>query len=154
MKNKHRTLNGGQKKTLLGGPKEKEARKVFRKAMKASRNVVFALTNQKRVHERISTRTKAEARKKKERVRKVLILNLDIQPRKHKVKKDMVMPGNRTIGLPAIFLTIPQPQLLGGLARELILHGWPVNLTDHPTHVVLDLACTRSIGSRASNRKI
>ena len=32
MKNKHRTLNGGQKKTLLGGPKETEARKVFRKA--------------------------------------------------------------------------------------------------------------------------
>ena len=26
----------------------------------------------------------------------------------------------------------------------------PLNFTDHPTHVVLDLGCTRSIGSRAA----
>ena len=45
VKNKHRTLNGGQKKIVLGGPKEREARKVFPKVMKAFRNVVFALTN-------------------------------------------------------------------------------------------------------------
>ena len=31
---------------------------------------------------------------------------------------------NQTIGLPAIGLTIPQLQQLGGLARELLLHGW------------------------------
>ena len=31
VKNKHRTLNGGQKRISLGGAKEKEARKVFRK---------------------------------------------------------------------------------------------------------------------------
>ena len=47
VKNKHRTLNGGQKKIVLGGPKEREARKVFRKVMKAFRKVVFALTNLK-----------------------------------------------------------------------------------------------------------
>ena len=35
VKNKHRTLNGGQKRTLLGGPKEKEARQVCREVMKA-----------------------------------------------------------------------------------------------------------------------
>ena len=39
------------------------------------------------------------------------------------MKKDMAMPGNQTTGLPAFGLTSPQPQLLGGLARELILHG-------------------------------
>ena len=72
----------------------------------------------------ISPRTKAEARTKKGRVRKVLFLNLDSQLRKHPVKKDMAMPGNGTIGLLAIGLTIPQRQLLAGLARELILHGW------------------------------
>ena len=94
VKNKHRTLNGGQKKIVLGGPKEREARKVF------------ALTNLKRVQTMISTCTKAEARTKKLRLRKVLILNLDIQPRKHPVKKDVAMPGNRTIVLPAIGLTI------------------------------------------------
>ena len=51
----------------------------------------------------------------------MLILNLNFQPLKHPVKKDTAMPGSRTIGLPAIGLTSPQPHLLGGLARELIL---------------------------------
>ena len=41
VKNKHRTLDGGQKKIVLGGPKEREARKVFRKVMKAFRKVGF-----------------------------------------------------------------------------------------------------------------
>ena len=31
VKNKHRILNGGQKRTLLGGPEEREARKAFQK---------------------------------------------------------------------------------------------------------------------------
>ena len=53
--NQHRTLNGGQKKIVLSGPKEREARKVFRKEMKAFGTVVFALTNQKRVQAMIST---------------------------------------------------------------------------------------------------
>ena len=101
VKNKHRNLNGGQKKIVLCGPKEREARKVFRKVMKAFKKVVFAFTNQKRVQAMISSRTKAEARTKKERARKVLILNLDFQPRKHPVKKDTAMPGNQTIGIPA-----------------------------------------------------
>ena len=81
--------------------------------------MVLALKYHKRVQARISTRTKAEARTEKERVRKVLILNLDFQLWKHPVNKDMAIPGNRTIGLPAIGLTIPQPQLLG--AAELCL---------------------------------
>ena len=89
VKSKHRTWNGGQKKIVLGGPKENEARKAFRKVMKAFRKVVFALTNQKRVQTMICTRTKAKERTKKARARKVLILNLDVQPRKHPVKKDL-----------------------------------------------------------------
>ena len=65
----------------------------------------------------ISTRTKAEARTKKERARKVLILNLDCQRRKHPVKKDMAILGNQAIGIPAL-LTIPLVQLL---------HGWHIS---------------------------
>ena len=101
VKIKHRTRSGGQKKIVLGGSKENEARKASRKVMEAFRKVVFALTNQKRVQAMISTRTKAEARTKKERARKVLICNLDFQPRKHPAKKDMAIPGNQTIGIPA-----------------------------------------------------
>ena len=36
VKNKHSTLNGGHKKIGLGSPKEKEARKIFRKVKKPS----------------------------------------------------------------------------------------------------------------------
>ena len=84
MKNKHKTLNDGQK-IVLGGPEERETRKAFRKVTKAFGKVVFVLNHKKRVQAMLSTRTKAEAKTKKERVRKVLILNLDFQPRKHPV---------------------------------------------------------------------
>ena len=41
MKNKHRTLYGGQKKIVLGGPTLREATKVSRKVMEALRKVGF-----------------------------------------------------------------------------------------------------------------
>ena len=109
VKSKHRNQNCGLKKIVLGGPKENEARKAFRNEMKAFGRVEFALTHQKRVQEVNSTRTKAEARIKKERVRKLLILNLDFQP-----KRGMAMLGNQTMGLAALGLAIPQLQLLDG----------------------------------------
>ena len=56
--------------------------------------------------------------------RKELIFNPDFQPLKHPMKKDMAMPGNRTTGLPAIGLTSPGLQLLGGFTRKVTLHGW------------------------------
>ena len=43
--NKHKILYGGQKRILLGGPKERKARKACQKAMMAFRSV-FALTSQ------------------------------------------------------------------------------------------------------------
>ena len=124
--NKHNILNGGQKRTLLGGPKERKARKSCQKALMAFRRVVFALTRQIKAQARIIPRTKARERTENEKARKELILNPDFQPLKHAVKKDMAMPGNRT--------TVTTP----------------LNLANHPKHVVLDLGCTRSIGLRAA----
>ena len=115
-KNKHKILHGGQKRTLLGGPEERKARKACHKAMMAFRRVVFALTSQ--------IKAKAKERTKKEKAREVLVLNPDFQPLKHPMKKDMAMPGYRTTRLPAIVLTSPGLQLLGGFARKLALHGW------------------------------
>ena len=51
--------------------------------------------------------------------------------KKHPTKKFMAMPGNQTIGLP-----------ITGLLT--------LNLASHPTHVVLDIGCTWSIGSKAA----
>ena len=66
VKNKDRTQNGGQKKIVLGGPKEREARKVFfRRVMKAFRKVVFALANQKRVQGMISNPHKGRGKDQK-----------------------------------------------------------------------------------------
>ena len=83
VKSKHRTRNGSQKKIVLGGPKEIEAREAFRKVMKAFREVGFRAYQPKKGASNVSTRTKAEARTNKERARKVLILNMDFQLRKH-----------------------------------------------------------------------
>ena len=63
--NKHKILNGGQKRTLLGGPKERKARKACQKAMMAFRMVVFALTSQTKAQARTIPRTKARERTKK-----------------------------------------------------------------------------------------
>ena len=52
---------------MLGGPKEKEVRKVFRKVMKAFSKVVFTLTHQNRVKAMNFTCTEATARIRKER---------------------------------------------------------------------------------------
>ena len=101
VKIKHRTRSGGQKKIVLGGSKENEARKGFSKGNGGFQEGGFRTYQPERVQAMISTRTKAEARTKKERARKVLICNLDFQPRKHPVKKDMAIPGNQTIGIPA-----------------------------------------------------
>ena len=47
-----------------------------------------------------TTRTKEEAKIRKEKARKVLVLNQDFQNQKHTVKKDLVISGNLTIGIP------------------------------------------------------
>ena len=51
--------------------------------------------------------TKAEARTKKEKAKKALILNVVCQPLKHPARKDLAMPGIQTTGLPAIGLISP-----------------------------------------------
>ena len=69
------------------------------------------------------------------------------------MKKDMAGPGNQTIGLPVIGLMIPGLQMLGGSekkAHAAWMVATPLNLANHPTHVVLDIGCTRSIGSRTA----
>ena len=62
MKNKRMNQNCGQKKLVLGGPKENEARKALRRAIKAFGRVDFALAHLKRVQAVIFFQTKARAR--------------------------------------------------------------------------------------------
>ena len=87
--------------------KGKRARKAGQKATKAFTRVAFALTSQIKLQARTTPRTKTKERTRKARARKEFSLNLDFQPLKHSMKKDMAMLGNLTTGLPAIGLTIP-----------------------------------------------
>ena len=125
VKNKHRILKGSQKKIVLNGPKEQEARRIRRKVKIVPLKVVVALTSQKRVQAMISIRTQTEARTEKERAKKVLIHNLVFQPLKHPVTKEIASPGNQMIGIPDS-LTILVP-LLHGMALD-ILHSWHQSL--------------------------
>ena len=98
-------------------------------------------------------RTKARESIKKEKARKKLVPNLDFQLLKYLKKKDIAMPGNLTTGLPVSGLMILGLQVLGGKARKAPTASMAVpslNLAYHPTHVVLDVGCTRSIESRAA----
>ena len=64
-KNNHKILNCGQKRTLLGGPKERRARKAGQKATKAFTKVAFALTSQVKLQARTTPRTKTKDQKGK-----------------------------------------------------------------------------------------
>ena len=91
----------------------------------------LCLVHRKEVQERLSERWISHLRARKRRrqgfrpaskqrttkrtARKALILNLDFQPLKHPMQKDMATHGNRTTSLPAIALTSPGLQLLGDL---------------------------------------
>ena len=81
---------------LLVHRKERKARKAFHKAMKASRKVVSALSSQKKGAGNDFVQHKGRGEDQKKRARKARILNLDCQPPKHPVKKDMAMPGHQT----------------------------------------------------------
>ena len=115
--NRYKITNGGQKRFLFGGPNERTARKPCQKAMMVFRRVVFALTSPTQVQARTFSKTKAEERIKKEKAKKEPFFNPDFQPLKNPMKKDMAMPGNRTIGLPVFGLTIPGLQMLDGSAQ-------------------------------------
>ena len=122
MRNKHRILNGSQKKIVLGGSKEEEARSVHRKVKKnASLKVGFRTYQSEKSAGSDYHPHKAEARTEKERAKKVLILNLAFQPRNHPLKKEIASPRNQTIGIPALLTNLVL--LRNGEAREM-LRGW------------------------------
>ena len=86
------------------------------------------------------------------------ILNEGFQHQKHLVKKDVVIPGSVTIGIFNFTDASSIATTKGTTAWHCVKHtAWmasvPLNLANHPTHVVLDLGCTRSIGSRAAIRR-
>ena len=68
----------------------------------------------------------------------------------------MAILGNLMSGIQTIDIAIALTIIGQHFQRLDILHGWHPflrNLINHPTHVVVDLGCTLSIGSRAAIRR-
>ena len=125
--------------------------------MMASARVVFAPTSPKKEQARIIPRTKARERAKKEKARKELFLNPDSQPQQHSMKKDLARPGKSDDWSASHWTYDPWTPDAGWLctmAHTAWMVASPLNLASHPTHVVLDLGCTQSTGSRAAIERI
>ena len=127
MTNKHRTLNGGQKKIVRRGQQEM-GKKGFSKGHEGFQKGGFRTYQPEKGAGNDFNPHKGRRKDQKGKGKEGTHPQSVLSARKHPVKKDMAMSGNQTVGLPAIGLTIPQLQLLGGLARELILHGWHQSL--------------------------
>ena len=146
--NKRKILNVGKKRTQFGGPKERKARKACQKAVMVFRSVVFALTSLTKVQSRTFTKTKAEERIKQEKAKK--------EP----------MSASETLSEAGYDRACESDDWSSSHWTD---HSWTpdagwfctkthtawmsatlLNLVNHPTHVILDLGCTRSIGSRAA----
>ena len=132
---------------MLGGTKDAKARKDCQKAMMAFRRVVFTLTSKIKSAVKDYHQNKSKG---KEKARKKLTLNPDFQPLKHLKKTDIAMPGNLMIGLPVSGLIILGMKLQDGTSHTAWMAVPSLNLAYHPTQIVLDLGCTRSIGSRSA----
>ena len=115
----------------------------------ASMWMVFALTSLEKVQARTFPKTKAEERTKKEKARKGPVLNPDSQPQKHSMKKKAWESDDWS----ASHWTDDSWTPDAGWFCTRTYTAWMVatllNLANHPTRVV-DLGCTRSIGSRAA----
>ena len=146
VKNKNRILNGSQKKIVFGCPKGKEARRVRRKKKnRLSQRGRRTYQSEKSAGSDFNSH-KGRDKDRKGKGKEGAYTQSGFQPLKHPVTKEIASPGNQMIGIP-YSLTILVP-LLHGMASV------PMNLANHPTHVVLDLGCTQSIGPRTAIKRI
>ena len=135
---------------------KKKQERFFEGVTMAFRKVVFAPTNQKKVQAMNNTTcTRAEARIRKEKTRKVPILNQNFSASEtpseegygHTWESD-----DRCSSLSDNSSTSAAGWC--GTGHSAWMAAVPLDLANHPTHVVLDLGCTRSMGSRAAIKKV
>ena len=124
-KNEHKILNGGQKRTLLGGPKERKARRACQKAILASRRVVLRPYQPDKGRRQGLSPNHGQRKGPKRKRQGMDLSSITILiPRETPMKKVVARPGNHTLGLPVIGLMTPGRQMLGGSAQGLVLDGW------------------------------
>ena len=152
-KNKHRTLNGGRKKIVFGGPRVKKSRKGSSKSNEGSQKGGFrtyqpekGIVNEFNPHK---GRGKDQKRKGKEGAYPQSGLSTSETPGEEGYGHVWVSDDWSSSYWPDDSSTSA-----AGWSCTRAHTAWmasaPLNLANHPTHVVLDLGCTRPIVSRAA----
>ena len=153
VKNKHRILNCSQKKIVLGGPREREARKVPRKVKKRLSDGGFRTHQSEKSagSDFNSHKGRGKDQKGKGKERTYSQSGFPASEAPSEERNDWSCESD--VWHSSITDVSSNSALVGNTSRCGTGHtAWmasvPLNLADHPTHVVLDLDCTRSIGSR------
>ena len=156
VKNKHRNQNGGQKKIVLGGPKEREASKVFSKGNEGFQKGGFrtyqpgkGASNDFNPHK---GRGKDQKVKGKEGVYPQSGLSA-WETHREEGYSHVWESDDRYFSLTDDSST-SATRWSCSRAHTAWMASAPLNLANHPTHVVLDLGCTRSVGSTAAIKKV
>ena len=152
MMDKRKILNG-KKRTSFGAPKEREARRACQKASMVSIRVVFALINRTKVQASTFTKTKAEERIEKGKSKEGTCLQSGFSSSEtpHEEGYGQVWePDDWSASHWTVNSWTPDAGWLCTKAHTAWMVATPLNLANHPTHVVLDCGCTRTIGSRAA----
>ena len=141
---KHKILTCGPRRTLLGGPKERKARRACQKAVMAFTRVVLALT----IHRFLSQQRQGKGKGNDGQYPQSGLSATEAPDEEgygHAWESDDWSPSQwlDDSWTPSAGWSCTRSHTAWMVTPSL-------NLVDHPTHVVLDLGCTRSIGSRAA----
>ena len=153
-KNKHRAQNGGQKKIVLGGPKEREARKVFSKGNEGFQKGGFRTYQPEKGASNEVNPHKGRGKDQKVKGKDAYPQSgLSASETHSEEGKSHVWESDDR----GFSLTDDSSTSATGWSCSRAYTAWmasaPLNLANHPTHVVLDLGCTRSVGSRAAIKR-
>ena len=139
VKSKYGNQSCGQKKIVLAGPQENEARKAFRKVI-SSDFIPY------------KGREKDQQGKSKKGAYPQSGLSASETPSDERYGHAWESDDWSSSHWPDDSLTSAAGWSCTG-AHTAWMAAVPLNLTNHPTRVVLDLGCTRSIGSRAAIKR-
>ena len=150
-KNKHKILECGQKRVLLGGPKDAKARKACQKPMLAFRSVVFRPHQPDKGAGKDYIQNKRKGKSQKGKGKKETHpqsgLSASEAPEEEGYSHAWEYDDWSSSQWPGDSWT-PAAAWYSTKAHTAWMAVPSLNLAYHPTHVVLDLGCTRSIGSR------
>ena len=156
MTNKRKILSGGKKRIQFGGPKDRKARRACQEAMMAPIWVVFALASPTKVQARTFPKTKAVERIKKEKGKEGTYHQSGFSASETHNEEGYGQAWESDDWSASHWTHDSMTPTAGWFCRRTYtarMVETPVNIANHPTHVVLDLGCTRSIGSRTAGER-